>query len=417
MCNKQVLILIINKMSYFPKVRDIARARESLNKIMGYTMIQQNLDMSKKYNSNIFLKREDLTPVRSYKIRGAYNKISSLDRSSKLTTASAGNHAQGVAFSGNLLSMQNNIFMPKITPKQKIDKVIKFGGQYTKIHLEGNNFDECSKIANEFMKSNNSEYIHPFNDSLVIEGQGTVGYEILNQLSNIDYIILPIGGGGLASGLSACIKQVNSKIKIIGVEPMGAPSMKESIKQNRIVTLDKIDTFVDGAAVKRVGELNFNICKETLDDIILIDEGHVCSKILEVYNQHSFIFEPAGVLSLCALDVLQPEIKNKNVVCIISGGNSDVFRMTEILERSLIYEGLKHYFKIQFPQKAGALKEFILNVLGKDDDIIYFKYEKVINKGLGPVILGIELKDKKDIHQIINKMNKYDILYEKVKLN
>jgi threonine dehydratase len=404
-------------MTYFPKIRDIAKARENLNKIMGYTMMQKNLDISQKYNSNIFLKREDLTPVRSYKIRGAYNKISSLERSSKLTTASAGNHAQGVAFSSNLLCMQNNIFMPKITPKQKIDKVIKFGGQYTKIHLEGNNFDECSKIAYEFMKSNNSEYIHPFNDSLVIEGQGTVGYEILNQLSNVDYIILPIGGGGLASGLSACIKQINPKIKIIGVEPLGAPSMKESIKQNRIVTLDKIDTFVDGAAVKRVGELNFNICKETLDDIILIDEGHVCSKILEVYNQHSFIFEPAGVLSLCALDILQPEIKNKNVVCVISGGNSDVFRMTEILERSLIYEGLKHYFKIQFPQKAGALKEFILNVLGKDDDIIYFKYEKVINKELGPVILGIELKDKKDIHQIIDKMNKYDILYEKIKLN
>jgi threonine dehydratase len=404
-------------MSYFPKIRDIAKARENLNKIMGYTMMKRNLDMSIKYNSNIYLKREDLTPVRSYKIRGAYNKISNLDRSTRLTTASAGNHAQGVAFSSNLLSMKSDIFMPKITPKQKIDKVIKFGGQYSKIHLEGNNFDESSKIANEFMKSNNSEYIHPFNDSLVIEGQGTVGYEILNQLSNIDYIILPIGGGGLASGVSACVKQINSNIKIIGVEPMGAASMKEAIKQNKLVTLDKIDTFVDGAAVKRVGELNFNICKETLDDIIVIDEGHVCSKLIEMYNQHNFIFEPAGVLSLCALDMLHPEIKNKNVVCIISGGNSDVFRMTEILERSLIYEGLKHYFKIQFPQKAGALKDFILNVLGKDDDIIYFKYEKIINKELGPVILGIELKNKKDINQIIDKMNKNDILYEKVNIN
>jgi threonine dehydratase len=308
--------------------------------------------------------------------------------------------------------------MPKITPKQKIDKVIKFGGYYTKIYLEGNNFDETSKISKQFMESNNSVYVHPFDDEKVIEGQGTVGYEILNQLNKIDYIILPIGGGGLASGVSALIKQINPLIKIIGVEPMGAASMKESIKQNKIITLDKLDTFVDGAAVKRVGELNFNICKDTLDDIILIDEGHVCSKILEVYNQHSFIIEPAGVLSLCALDILDKgEIKDKNVVCIISGGNSDVFRMTEILERSLIYEGLKHYFKIQFPQKAGALKEFILNVLGKDDDIIYFKYEKIINKELGPVILGIELKDKKNIHVIINKMNKNDILYEKVNIN
>jgi len=402
-------------MTYFPKVKDIVKAHEIIRGIMPmYTMLQKNQDMSYKYESNIFLKREDLTPVKSYKIRGAYNKISNILKSSKVTCASAGNHAQGVAYSCNLLNIKNDIFMPKITPKQKIDKVSKFGGINSTIHLEGSNFDECSKIANEFMISNNSEYVHPFNDSLVIEGQATVGYELLNQLDKIDYIIVPIGGGGLASGVSAFIKQINPMIKIIGVEPLGAASMKEAIIKDRVVTLDKIDTFVDGAAVKRVGELNFSICKETLDDIIIIDEGHVCSKILEVYNQHSYIIEPAGVLSLCALDVLKDEIKKKNIVCVISGGNSDVFRMTEILERSLIYEGLKHYFKIQFPQKAGALKDFILNVLGKDDDIIYFKYEKIINKELGPVILGIELKDKNDIHNLLDKMTKHNIIYEKL---
>lgn len=399
---------------YFPKIPDIVKAHGNISKIMRYTMLQRNEDMSYKYDSNIYLKREDLTPVRSYKIRGAYNKMSSIPLSSNVTCASAGNHAQGVAYSANLLGINSDIFMPKITTKQKIDKVIKFGKSNIRIHLEGSNFDECSKIANEFMRSNKSEYVHPFNDPLVIEGQGTVGFEILNQLVNVDYIIVPIGGGGLASGLSAFIKQVNSNIKVIGVEPLGAASMNEAIKRNKVVTLDNINNFVDGAAVKRVGELNFNICKETLDDIILIDEGHVCSKILEVYNQHSFIFEPAGVLSLCALDVLKDEIKNKNVVCVISGGNSDVFRMTEILERSLIYEGLKHYFKIQFPQRAGALKDFILNVLGKDDDIIYFKYEKIINKELGPVVLGIELKDKNDITQIMSNMKKNDILFEKL---
>ena len=411
-------------MTYFPKVKDIISASNRLINIMPFTLVKRNDDLSYKYESNIFLKREDLTPVRSYKIRGAFNKLSFLKEENnnspqniKLTCASAGNHAQGVAYSCNLLNLKSDIFMPKITTKQKIDKVIKFGGINTKIHLEGNNFDECSKIANEFMESNKSIYVHPFNDEKVIEGQGTVGYEILTQLQNVEYIILPIGGGGLSSGVSAFVKTINPKIKIIGVEPLGAASMKEAIKQKRVVTLDKVDNFVDGAAVKRVGELNFDICKETLDDILLIDEGHVCSKILELYNQHSLIIEPAGVLSLCALDILKPEIKQKNVVCVISGGNSDVFRMTEILERSLIYEGLKHYFKIQFPQKAGALKEFVLNVLGKDDDIIYFKYEKIINKELGPVILGIELKNKKDIHSIIDKMNKYEIMYEKVKLN
>jgi len=404
-------------MSYFPKITDVIKAQEKISNIMRYTLLQRNDDISKKYNSNIFLKREDLTHVKSYKIRGAFNKISSLPLSTKLTCASAGNHAQGVAYSCNLLNMKSDIFMPKITTKQKIDKVIKFGGYNVNVHLDGNNFDECSKIANEFMKQNNSVYIHPFNDEKVIEGQGTVGLEIINQLEKTDYILLPIGGGGLASGVSAVIKQLNPNIKIIGVEPMGAASMYASIKQNKVVTLDNINNFVDGAAVKRVGELNFNICKQTLDKIILIDEGHVCSKILEVYNQHSLIIEPAGVLSLCALDILQKEIINKNVVCVISGGNSDVFRMTEILERSLIHEGLKHYFKIQFPQKAGALKEFILNVLGKNDDIIYFKYEKIINKELGPVILGIELKDKNDIHTIITNMNKYNIVYKKIKLN
>jgi threonine dehydratase len=405
-------------MSYFPKVNDIVKAHGNISKIMSYTMLQRNTDLSLKYNSDIFLKREDLTPVRSYKIRGAYNKILSLDRSCNIVTASAGNHAQGVAYSSNLLNMKCNIFMPKITPKQKIEKVIKFGKHNTKIFLEGNNFDESSKISKEFLEScKNSVYVHPFDDEKVIEGQGTVGYEIINQLARVNYIILPIGGGGLSSGVSAFIKQINPSIKVIGVEPLGAASMTEAIKQNKVVTLDKVDTFVDGAAVKRVGELNFNICKETLDEIILIDEGHVCSKILEMYNQHSYIIEPAGVLSLCALDILKDKIKDKNVVCVISGGNSDVFRMTEILERSLIYEGLKHYFKIQFPQKAGALKEFVLNVLGKDDDIIYFKYEKIINKELGPVILGIELKDKNDIHNLLSKMSQYGVIYDKININ
>jgi threonine dehydratase len=198
---------------------------------------------------------------------------------------------------------------------------------------------------------------------------------------------------------------------------MGAASMNEAIKQKQVVTLDKIDNFVDGAAVRRVGNLNFNICNETLDEIILIDEGHVCSKILEIYNDHSLIIEPAGVLSLCALDKLDLGIKNKNIVSVISGGNSDVFRMTDILERSLEYEGLKHYFKIQLPQKAGALKEFIMKVLGKDDDIIYFKYEKKINKELGTIILGIQLKQKEDIYNILTNMNKYEIINEKIKLN
>jgi len=404
---------IIIQMQYFPKVKDIVNAHHEIIKLMYYTPLVHEVDMSLKYNSNIYLKREDQTPVRSYKIRGAYNKINSLNNS-KLVCASAGNHAQGVAYSCNMLQMHCDIFMPKITTKQKIDKVKKFGNKNVTIHLEGNNFDESFAIADKFCKDNLSVFVHPFDDPKVIEGQGTVGYELLNQKDKLDYIILPIGGGGLASGVSAYVKQINPKIKIIGVEPLGAPSMTEALKQGKVITLDKIDTFVDGASLKRVGELNFEICKQTIDQVLLIDEGHVCSKMIEMYNNNSSIIEPAGVLSLCALDIMKDEIKNKNVACIISGGNSDVFRMTEILERSLIYEGLKHYFKIQFPQKAGTLKDFIVNMLGKDDDIIYFKYEKVINKELGPVILGIELKNKDNIHMILKNMKDNNIIYEKL---
>ena len=231
--------------------------------------------------------------------------------------------------------------------------------------------------------------------------------------SGIVYIIIvPIGGGGLSAGICSYIKQIKPTIKIIGVEPLNAPSMKIAFNNNKVTKLDNIDTFVDGASVKQVGYLNYEICKKYLDDIILIDEGHVCTKILEMYNNESLIIEPAGVLSLCALDIIK--YNNKNIVCIISGGNSDVFRMNEIMQRSLIYKGLKHYFKIELNQKAGALKEFILNILGPNDNIIFFKYNRVINQETGPIIIGIETINKLDINKIIEKMNIYNIKFNKL---
>ena len=387
-----------------------------LKSILKPTPLTFDSDLSDKYNCNIYLKREDLTPVRSYKIRGAYNKMSNISNQNGIVTCSAGNHAQGVALSCNNLKIKGNIFMPKITTKQKIDKVKKFGGKYINIFLEGNNFDECFDISKKYCLEHYKEFIHPFDDEKVIEGQATVGLEILETLKNtkLDYLFLPIGGGGLSAGVSAYIKHLSPKTKIIGVEPLGAPSMYESFKNNKVIKLDKINTFVDGASVKKVGDLNYPICKKNLDDIILIDEGHVCSKILEMYNEQGLIIEPAGVLSLCALDIMHSDIKNKNCVSVVSGGNSDVFRMTEIMERSLIYEGRKHYFKIEFPQKTGALKEFVMSVLGPNDDIIFFKYIKLINKETGPVILGIENKSKDDVKLMIKNMEKYGIIYEKI---
>jgi threonine dehydratase len=403
---------------YKPCIKNIIKTSNLLSKIMEQTPLFLHHDLSTKHLSNIFLKREDLTPVRSYKIRGAFNKMNSLTNKNGIVSCSAGNHAQGVAYSCNKLEIPGDIFMPKITTKQKIDKVKKFGGKYVNVFLEGNNFDESYDISKKYSLENNKEFIHPFDDEKVIEGQATVGYEIIQQLikqnSHLDYLFLPIGGGGLAAGVSTYIREVSPNTKIIGVEPLGAPSMYESFKQNKVIKLDTINTFVDGASVKRVGDLNFPICKKNLDDIILIDEGHVCSKMIEMYNDNGMIIEPAGVLSLCALDIMKDEIKDKNIVSIISGGNSDVFRMTEIMERSLIYEGLKHYFKIEFPQRAGALKEFILSVLGKNDDIIYFRYTKIINKETGPVVIGIQTKNKDDVKLLITNMEKNGITYTKL---
>lgn len=403
---------------YKPCIKNIIKTSSLLSKIMEQTPLFLHHDLSTKHLSNIFLKREDLTPVRSYKIRGAFNKMNSLTNKNGIVSCSAGNHAQGVAYSCNKLEIPGDIFMPKITTKQKIDKVKKFGGKYVNVFLEGNNFDESYDISKKYSLENSKEFIHPFDDEKVIEGQATVGYEIIQQLikqnSHLDYLFLPIGGGGLAAGVSTYIREVSPNTKIIGVEPLGAPSMYESFKQNKVIKLETINTFVDGASVKRVGDLNFPICKKNLDDIILIDEGHVCSKMIEMYNDNGMIIEPAGVLSLCALDIMKDEIKDKNVVSIISGGNSDVFRMTEIMERSLIYEGLKHYFKIEFPQRAGALKEFILSVLGKNDDIIYFRYTKIINKETGPVVIGIQTKNKDDVKLLITNMEKNGITYTKL---
>ena len=314
----------------------IEKAHLNIRSLFNPTPLNYHCELSTKYNSNVWLKREDLTPVRSYKIRGAYNKMVSLINKKDIITCSAGNHAQGVAYSCNKLEIYGDIFMPKNTTKQKINKVEKFGGKYVNIFLEGNNFDEASFIAKEHSLKNNKELIHPFDDEKVILGQATVGYEINYQLmkhTNIDYIFLPVGGGGLAAGVSSYIKELYPNTKIIGVQPLGAPSMFEAFRQNKVITLDKISTFVDGASVKKAGNLNFPICKENLNDIILVDELSICRKIVEVYNEYGYVIEPAGVLSLCALDLLKEQIKNKNIISIISGGNSDISRIAEFLQK------------------------------------------------------------------------------------
>ena len=389
-------------------LQEIIEAKKQFKGVVSATPLAANRNLSNEFKANILLKREDLQVVRSYKIRGAYNKMNSLTTAQRIkgiVCASAGNHAQGVAYSCHILEIKGKIYMPKTTPKQKIKQVQLFGKEYIEIVLTGDTFDDASIKAMEDAEVNQKAFIHPFDDVKVIAGQGTVGLEILdNYKENIDYLFIPIGGGGLASGLSTVFKEFSPNTKIIGVEPAGAPSMKVSIQNGKNTRLETIDKFVDGAAIKLVGNQNFDICQRNLDDIILVPEGKVCSTILQLYNEEAMVVEPAGALTIAALDFYKDRIKGKNVVCIVSGSNNDIERTAEIKERSLLYEGLKHYFMIQFPQRPGALKEFVNDILGEDDDITYFQYKQKNSKESGPVIVGLELKNKLDITPIQSKM-------------
>lgn len=388
---------------------EIMHAKKQLYGVVQATPLAENMNLSEEFGATVLLKREDLQVVRSYKIRGAYNKMSSLDRPDKqqgIVCASAGNHAQGVAYSCNLLQIQGVIYMPKTTPKQKIKQVQLFGKSFAEIVLVGDTFDDAYAAAMAYATTSGKKFIHPFDDTKVIAGQGTVGLEILGSFAQpIDYVFVPIGGGGLAAGLSTVFKELSPNTKIIGVEPEGAPSMKRSIESGKNTPLETIDKFVDGAAVKQVGAITFEICRENLNDIILVPEGKVCTTILRLYNEEAMVVEPAGALAIAALDFYKDKIKGKNVVCIVSGSNNDIERTAEIKERSLLYEGLMHYFMIQFPQRPGALKEFVNNILGEDDDITYFQFAKKNSREVGSVIVGLELKNKNDIVAIKAKMD------------
>lgn len=389
-------------------LESVSQAYSVLKKVVVHTPLIRNLNLSEKYGANVYLKREDLQVVRSYKIRGAYNKIQSLTDEEKrngVVCASAGNHAQGVAYSCRLLKIFGKIYMPTTTPKQKITQVKMFGREFVEIVIVGDTFDDSYNRAWAESVSENKAFIHPFDDLKVIEGQATTALEIIEDFHNApDYVFVPIGGGGLASGVSVVLKNRYPDVRIIGVEPAGAPSMKTSLELGVSTALDKIDSFVDGAAVKRVGDTTFAICKELLDDVVLVPEGKVCSTILKLYNEEAIVVEPAGALSIAALDFYADQIKGKNVVCVVSGSNNDITRTEEIRERSLLYEGLKHYFIVRFPQRAGALREFLMDVLGPNDDITHFEYAKKNNKESGPAVIGLEIQNKEDIEGLMERL-------------
>ena len=399
---------------------DFYAAATRLKGIITRTPLMLNHNLSRQYQCNVYLKREDLQVVRSYKLRGAYNMMSSLpieQLQRGVVCASAGNHAQGFAYSCKKLKVKGVVFMPVITPNQKIHQTKMFGEEWIEVKLVGDTFDDCATAAKKYTEENSLTFIPPFDDLKIVEGQGTVGIEILEDESVVDFLFIPVGGGGLSAGVGSYFKIFSPGTTIIGLEPEGAPSMYEALQAGHPVTLENVERFVDGAAVKRVGDIIFPICKEVLDDMHLVPEGKVCSTILKLYNEDAIVVEPAGALSIAALDDYAEVIKGKNVVCIVSGGNNDIDRMQEIKERSLQYEGLKHYFLIRFAQRPGALKEFVNHVLGPNDDITRFEYMQKHNKETGPALVGIELKSKADYEVLLQNLNKYHINFTAISKN
>lgn len=392
-------------------------AADRLAGIVRRTPLTFHRNLSKRFGCNVWLKREDLQVVRSYKLRGAYNLMSALSPeqlSRGVVCASAGNHAQGFAYSCSRLGAKGVVFMPVITPRQKVSQTEMFGEGNIEIKLVGDTFDDCAAAARKFTEENDMTFVPPFDDIRIVEGQGTVAMEILETQPDVDFLFVPVGGGGLSAGCGLYFQTFSPKTTIIGVEPEGAPAMYESLRAGEPVTLDKIDRFVDGAAVKRVGELTFQICREVLTEVTLVPEGRVCSTILKLYNEDAIVAEPAGALSIAALEDFADQIKGKNVVCVVSGSNNDIDRMPEIKERSLQYEGLKHYFLIRFAQRPGALKEFVNNVLGPTDDITRFEYMQKTNKETGPALVGIELQRREDYERLLDNLNMFKIDFSEI---
>ena len=399
-----------------PSFKGVESAAKKLKGLTRITPLEFNKRLSKNVNASVFLKREDLQQVRSFKIRGAYNKISSLKKDEikkGIICASAGNHAQGFAFSCQKLEIKGEVYMPATTPDQKVSQVRMFGAEFVDIILVGDSYDACQRVALDAAKDANKTFIHPFDDPEVIEGQGTIALEMLDQYSKgFDYVLVPFGGGGLISGMLTVFKKKSPGTKVIGIEPEGAASMKLALEKGKRISLESMDYFVDGAAVRQVGRLPFKICKEHLDQILVIPEGKICQTILEVYNKDGIVAEPAGALAIAALNLMSDRLKNKSIGVLVCGGNNDIFRMPEIKERALLYAELKHYFLVDFPQRSGALKQFVTQILGPNDDITHFEFSKKHFRNSATAVVGIELKEASDLTILVERMKKYNFKFD-----
>lgn len=398
--------------------RDVVAAYEVLKEVVVRTPLAYDAYLSQKYGAQIYLKLENAQKVRSFKLRGAYYAISQLSQEQKkrgVVCASAGNHAQGVAYTCQEMQIPATIFMPITTPQQKIGQVRFFGGNYVTIRLVGDTFDDSAQAAREFTEAEGLTFINPFDDDHVQAGQGTVAVEICQQAQEagvvFDTMLIPVGGGGLIAGMAAYVSEAAPSTKLIGVEASGARSMLAAFEAGHPVQLPEIDKFADGIAVQQVGASTFAVTKEHVNHLVGVDEGWISETVIDLYSKQGIVAEPAGAASIAALEGLKDSIKGKTICCVVSGGNNDINRMQEMEERALIYDGIKHYFVVNFPQRPGALREFVNDILGPQDDITRFEYIKRANKGKGPVLIGIALGDKRDYPAFMERLAQFDPSY------
>ncbi|GAA0535861.1 L-threonine dehydratase [Saccharopolyspora subtropica] len=396
----------------------IFRAGTRLRQVVRRTPLELSSRLTGELGVPVRLKREDLQVCRSYKVRGAYNLISSLgsdERDRGVVCASAGNHAQGVAFACHELEIRGRVYLPANTPRQKRRRIAEIGGRWVEPVIVGSSFDEASVAAHEDSARTGAVYVHPFDDPRTIAGQGTVGLEIAEQhVGPIDTVVVPVGGGGLLAGIVLWLKEHFPEVHVVGAEPAGAASMRAALDHGGPVALPTVDTFVDGAAVGRVGDVSYRVVRELVDELVAVPEGAVCTEMIELYQTDGIIAEPAGALASAAVRMPLQRRPRGPVVCVVSGGNNDLSRYGEVVERSLVHEGLRHYFLVTFPQEPGALRHFLDDVLDEGQDIVAFEYVKKNNRETGPALVGIELDSAEDIDALLKRMAESQLQIEQV---
>ncbi|RSM40947.1 threonine dehydratase [Amycolatopsis balhimycina DSM 5908] len=396
----------------------IEKAAERLAGVVTRTPLEPSARLSARVDARVWVKREDLQTVRSYKIRGAYNFLVQLDEPTRelgVVCASAGNHAQGVAYACRRLGANGRVYVPGTTPRQKRERIATLGGAHIEVIVVGETYEDAFAAANEDAQRTGATLVPAFDDVRTVAGQGTVALEVVEQLGFVpDVVIVPVGGGGLLAGVGSWLRERHQGVRIVGVEPAGAACLAAALEAGHPVRLPELDSFVDGAAVREAGAVTYPLIRESGAELTAVAEGAVCTEMLAMYQSDGIIAEPAGALAAAALGTVVDVEPGQTVVCLISGGNNDVSRYSEILERSLMHEGLKHYFLVGFPQEPGALRRFLEQVLGPEDDITRFEYVKRTNREMGPALVGVEIARPADLPGLLARMDASPLQVERI---